>query len=101
MEKFGLPSAVRFAPYNQVFQTLFDPKGLIANNLDGINLVLIRLEDWARYVEDTAQEPRCELLHRNANDLLDAIKATPGRNPAPIFIMFCKPSSTALEQPIY
>ena len=46
MEELGLGYEVRFAPYNQVFQELLNPAGLFARNRDGINVVLIRLEDW-------------------------------------------------------
>src|ERR1700682_3834818 len=40
---------IQFAPYNQVFQQLFDPAGLLASNRNGLNVVLVRLEDWARF----------------------------------------------------
>src|ERR1051326_3740923 len=40
---------IRFAPYNQVFQQLLDPAGLFAGNRNGLNVVLVRFEDWARF----------------------------------------------------
>jgi amino acid adenylation domain-containing protein/FkbH-like protein len=45
--QFRLDIDVRFAPYNQVFQQLLDEQSLISNNT-GINLLLIRFEDWIR-----------------------------------------------------
>ena len=40
---------IKFAPYNQVFQQLLDRASLILQNREGINVVLIRFEDWERF----------------------------------------------------
>ncbi|NEO76293.1 non-ribosomal peptide synthetase [Moorena sp. SIO4G3] len=37
---------IQFAPYNQVFQELLNPSSLLSTNQDGINIILLRLEDW-------------------------------------------------------
>ena len=47
-EELGLPHGVEFAPYNQVFQQLLDPASLLAQNRAGFDVLLVRLEDWAR-----------------------------------------------------
>jgi hypothetical protein len=44
--ELGQPLDVRMAPYNQVFQELLDPKSLSAGNVRGLNVVLVRVEDW-------------------------------------------------------
>ena len=36
------PLEVRFAPFNQVAQTLLDPSSVFANNTDGVNVILVR-----------------------------------------------------------
>jgi non-ribosomal peptide synthetase component F len=36
---------VEFASYNQVFQQLLEPESLLARNSDGVNVILLRLED--------------------------------------------------------
>lgn len=46
MTQLDTPCAVQFAPYNQVFQQLLDPASLVSTNKNGLNVVLIRLEDW-------------------------------------------------------
>ena len=43
---FGRNVRVDFAPYNQVFQQLLDPASAFRRNRDGINLVVLGLEDW-------------------------------------------------------
>src|SRR5262245_17182251 len=45
MGRLSAPCAVRFAPYNQLFQQLLDPDSLISKNRAGLNVILIRLED--------------------------------------------------------
>src|SRR5215468_2787521 len=46
MKELGLEYEIRFAGYNQVFQELLDPGGLFAGNRYGINVVLVRADDW-------------------------------------------------------
>lgn len=45
-ETADLPYEIAFAPYNQLFQQLLDPTSLLAQNKQGVNLLLIRPEDW-------------------------------------------------------
>ncbi|WP_158517254.1 non-ribosomal peptide synthetase [Moorena producens] len=40
---------IKFAPYNQVFQELLNPSSLLSTNQDGINIILLRLEDWQNH----------------------------------------------------
>ncbi|MBD2467741.1 non-ribosomal peptide synthetase [Nostoc sp. FACHB-145] len=46
LQEIGIPYSIEFAPYNQVFQELLNPVSLLANNHDGVNVVLVRFEDW-------------------------------------------------------
>jgi amino acid adenylation domain-containing protein/FkbH-like protein/non-ribosomal peptide synthase protein (TIGR01720 family)/FkbM family methyltransferase len=46
LEEIGVPYSIEFAPYHQVFQELLNPASLLANNQDGVNVVLVRFEDW-------------------------------------------------------
>jgi FkbH-like protein/FkbM family methyltransferase len=48
-EHFGLRLRVGFAPYNQVFQQLLDPASALGRNRDGVNAVLLALEEWAAH----------------------------------------------------
>ncbi len=43
---FGRKVRVDFAPYNQVFQELLDPASAFHRNRDGINLLVLGIEDW-------------------------------------------------------
>ena len=48
MAELALPFEVTFAPYNQVFQQLLDPGSLMAGNRTGIDVLLVRLQDWGK-----------------------------------------------------
>lgn len=41
--------AIQFTQYNQVFQQLLEPSSDIHRNKNGVNVFLVRFEDWIRY----------------------------------------------------
>lgn len=45
-DQLGVLVSVEFAGYQQVFQELLDPGGLLSGNRDGANVLLIRPQDW-------------------------------------------------------
>nr|WP_278287483.1 HAD-IIIC family phosphatase [Ruminiclostridium josui] len=72
-KQFGIKNEVVFAPYNQVFQQLLDETSLISLN-DGVNILLIRFEDWLRnnMSEDAEQIKK---LEENYTYLLSTLKS--------------------------
>ena len=66
LDHVGLSSELRFAPYNQLFQQLLSDSGLLAENRQGVNLILLRIEDFIRDVADTALIP--DAIARTARD---------------------------------
>ena len=52
-DQFGFSAHVHFAPYNQIFQQLLDAESLFRKNSDGINAILLNLEDWAKKDQPT------------------------------------------------
>ena len=74
MRELGLPAELRFAAYNQVFQELLDPAGLLARNTSGVNVVLVRFDDWP-----TGQ----------AAGFVDAVRAAAGRWSVPLILVLC------------
>src|SRR5664279_4158815 len=42
----GLPLGTAVAPYGQIFQQLLDPTSQFLRNRGGVNVVLLRFEDW-------------------------------------------------------
>ncbi|WP_392535306.1 amino acid adenylation domain-containing protein [Nostoc sp. C117] len=45
-QEIEVPYSIEFAPYNQIFQELLNPASLLSNNQNGVNVVLVRFEDW-------------------------------------------------------
>jgi FkbH-like protein len=76
MRELGLPAEVRFAPYNQVFQELLDPAGLLARNTGGVNVVLVRFDDWPAGQAAVAE-------------FVDAVRAAAGRMAVPLIVVLC------------
>jgi FkbH-like protein len=89
-------SSVGFAPYDQVFQQLLDPGSLLSQNRGGVNVVLIRLEDWIR--SRPGSEGRGgleEFLARNAVDLINAARAVMAWSGSLLIIGLCPTSPAA------
>ena len=74
MRELGLPAEIRFAAYNQVFQELLDPAGLLSRNATGVNVVLVRFDDWPA---------------AGAAELVDAVRAAAGRMTVPLIVVLC------------
>ena len=82
-EKLRWQASVAFAPYNQVFQQLLDPTSLLSTNAEGINVILVRPEDWQRYERGSAPQEHshsalAEKVKRNAQDFVQAVRAAVG-----------------------
>ena len=74
MRELGLPAELRFAAYHQVFQELLDPAGLLARNTSGVNVVLVRFDDWPA---------------GQAAEFVDAVRAAAGRMAVPLILVLC------------
>ena len=88
MRELDIPARVELAPYNQVFQQLLDRGSLLNGNRHGVNVVLVRWEDWAPEVE------------RNADDLTAALEAAARRAAVPFLVVLCPstPPRAELEE---
>jgi FkbH-like protein len=93
IEELNINASLEFAPYNQIFQVLLDPTSVLARNSKGVNIVLIRLEDWQRlHRESAGAENLEEYLARNTVDLIDAVQSATRRLATRLILCFC-PSS--------
>jgi FkbH-like protein len=98
IKKLDLPATATFAPYNNVFQQLLDPASLLASNQGGINVVLIRLEDWLGTDRDrnSASASGAEgPVESNTRELMRILKSATSHSSAPYLLCVC-PSSKAL-----
>ncbi|HZW29746.1 MAG TPA: HAD-IIIC family phosphatase, partial [Isosphaeraceae bacterium] len=97
MDELGRSWSIAFAPYNQVFQELLDPASLLSRNPRGINVLLVRLEDWQRFgAGSSSREVRAEHLSRNAAELVEAVRVAAARSSARLILAFCPASPPAM-----
>jgi FkbH-like protein len=92
MEALGIPAVIEFAPYNQIFQQLLDPMSLFAQNRRGLNVLLVRPEDWLRALPAAAlsDEPTVrQALEQSATELLDGIRSFGARANVPMMVVLC------------
>jgi len=92
--RLGWDLAIQFAPYNQVFQQLLDPGSLLARNRQGVNVVLVRLEDWTR-----DRRPDRDELRADVERFLAALEGAARTFSSPILVGLC-PSSPAFAESV-
>lgn len=93
---------VRLVSYNQVFQQLLDPSSDFSLNREGLNVVLLRLDDWmGTGVWGAASERpgQIEKLDENLSDFVAALRRSAERTPAPHLILICPASGRSLSDP--
>jgi len=99
MRETGLDLSVELAPYGQVFQELLDRSRRFSHNRNGINLVLVRFDDWLRDGGGDLglREARAK-LEGLVRDLVAALREAAQAIPTPIVLCVC-PSALADASP--
>ncbi len=98
LEKIGYDAEIAFAAYNQIFQELLNPGSLLRTNRDGVNILLLRFEDWLHYQKGhLAFSEAREVLEKNANDLLQGLASIP--HPVPFLVAVAAPSPAVRNCP--
>lgn len=99
MQELGFSAQVRLAPYGQVFQPLLDASGLFLTNTNGLNVLLMKLDDWTRFRPvdgDTVDSLEPE-IERKAEDLVAAVKSATRRSAVPYLMVACPLSPATLK----
>jgi len=89
------PFEIRFAPYNQIAQTLTDPASDFATNQHGVNVLLLRLEDLAQF--DAADAVRLARMESNLNEIIRLVRESLSRMSVPLIFALC-PSPESRRQ---
>jgi FkbH-like protein len=90
---------VRFAPYNQLLQTLLDPSSVFAANQHGVNILLLRLEDLTQF--DLADPSVPARIETNANELVHLVRDSASRFNAPVLVCLCPASPAFLADAVH
>jgi len=93
-DRFALPVAVELAGYNQLFQELLDPQSGTRSNAGGVNLLVLRIEDWLRDRADAAGA--AELIESTASDFVDALGLA-ARSTSAVHLLVLAPPSSAWD----
>lgn len=103
MQELGISAELEFAPYNQVFQQLLDEASVLSQNQNGLNVLLIRPEDWLRYHEAEAEvglsEDLQSQLQINADEFIRVIKATKEKTSTSYLMCMCPASLSSSPFP--
>ena len=104
MDQLGIQFSIRFAPYNQVFQQLLDPASILFRTENGLNVLLVRLEDWWRGAGELegadAIDDVQRRLERHVEDLLTALKGAAEHSGVPQLLCLCPASRQHQEDPV-
>ncbi len=95
-KELELSAEVEFAPYNQVFQELLNPWSLLNENARGLNVLLIRPEDWSK-TNAASSEDRAKELRGIAEEFSNALKASVSRSTVPILVVLCPASPSVIN----
>ena len=93
LDQAGIPLDVQFAPYHQVFQELLSDAGLLIKATQGINLILIRLEDFIR--DEKHEETASATIERIASELSEALASFASRAKIPTIVSIFPPTPRA------
>ena len=102
LDELQIPSQIKFAPFDQVFQQLLDPASVLAGNRHGLNVLFIRLSDWLARAASPNRPPAStvgQAIKQTAHEFVRAIQTAAARGSAPILICFCPSSRLATCNP--
>ena len=86
------PFEIRFAPYNQIAQTLTNPASEFASNQHGVNVLLVRLEDLAQF--DAPDAVTLARMESNLNEVIRLVREALPRMSVPLIFALCPSSGT-------
>jgi amino acid adenylation domain-containing protein/FkbH-like protein len=101
-EKLHWHADISFAPYNQIFQQLLDPASLLSTNQHGMNLVLVRPEDWVRYEEQRktrSVSDSQDKIEQSARELVEALRSAAQRSSVAYIVCLCPASPDKVNDP--
>ncbi|WP_027534939.1 HAD-IIIC family phosphatase [Bradyrhizobium sp. WSM3983] len=95
-EKIGLRLDVRFSPYHQVLQELISTSSTLANLDKGVAVILVRLEDFIRDINDHSRA--LETISSIAGEIASSLAAFAARAKSPAVLSVLAASPEVPEQ---
>nr|AWI62626.1 nonribosomal peptide synthetase [Cystobacter sp.] len=101
LKQLEFPAEVAVAPAEQIFQQLLDPVSMLGGNRGGINVLLLRLEDWlggrARGEQGREESSAPAVLAEGVEQFARALRAAASRAAVPTLVCVCPPSPEVLR----
>jgi len=94
--KLGLEMEPVFAPFNQVFQELLDPCSALNANFSGVNILLVRPQDWVESGAFMESEAWAERVRLHTDHFLEVLAGFAPKTPS---FIYAAPESARLEAP--
>ncbi|MGV8124537.1 MAG: alpha/beta fold hydrolase [Candidatus Xenobiia bacterium LiM19] len=99
LNKIEYEAEIAFAPYNQIFQELYNPQSLLRSNQNGINVILTGLEEWLHYQKEYSDFSQArESVEKNVNELIAGISPL-SQQKAPCIVCITAPSPALRSKP--
>ncbi|AGK50095.1 thioester reductase domain protein [Burkholderia thailandensis MSMB121] len=95
----GQPIGPNFAPYGQLFQTLYDPSTPFHANRHGMNVVLVRPRDWLRFDHANANAAAAERIALYVDELADALRDAVPSLAVPVLVLVLPDDAASLAAP--
>lgn len=96
-KRLHLETAVHYAPYNQIFQSLLDPGSAFQRNESGLNIILLRPEDWQRFGSLGTSEWQ-QALRKNTQEFITALTTQAAPHPSRYLLILTEPSQAIAEE---
>jgi len=110
-DELGLNYSTKILNYNQVFQELLNRESLFLSNGNGINVIMLRFEDWLPYPEKVIFSDRAvftaesdefqdqkKKLHMILNDFISVLRTFQTHAPCRTLLMICPASQKFGQQ---
>jgi predicted enzyme involved in methoxymalonyl-ACP biosynthesis len=97
-KKFDMGLEIDFTGYNQVFQELISSDSLLSKNSKGVNIILVRFEDWIRY-DKSSVSVKINKIERNFHQLMELIQNIDSKKTIPHFLGIFPPSTHLSLEP--
>ena len=81
------------APYNQVFQALLNPQSALLSNSSGMNVILLRFQDWLRERVDISMQQQTDFLDKTLDDFIEALTSYNQTVPCHTLLLLCPASA--------
>lgn len=98
LHRLSMQAEVKVAPYGQLFQQLLDETSLIRHNHYGINVILIKLDDW--FGTAKTEQSIIAAVESNVEEFILALTQVKQGKSAPVLVVLTPLAPHLLENPL-